>query len=704
MNDKNMVLSNRYNIIERVGIGGMSYVYKAYDQKTKKIVAIKELKDELVDDEDFVSKFESEAIASKSIKHKNVVSAYDVVHDGRLYYIVLEFADGITLNKYIREKGNLTNEETIDIAIQIASGLESAHKKGIIHRDVKPQNIVISKHNIAKIMDFGIARAISSNTKNISVIGTVHYISPEQAKNDKLDYRSDIYSLGCTMYEMITGKIPFEGDTAIAIIMSHIKENIKLPSIDNNKIYKSLEKIILKATKMNPDDRYQNMSELICDLKKALKDKNGSFISDSIYNDEDTGKTLIISDDQMKLIKQLSSKFQNVNDVNNISNEEKEYLKQYLNNKDNNQNISKSKFVWMIVVTATLVISILVAVIIGYQFFNTVQYKTDISTTNPNGSTTDKDIVLKNLYNKIIGMDVDEARELARDYGIWIVTTDKRFDDNFKNNQIIEIIDNDVYDNTLINVAISKGSEVLDFTDVDELHKTKFSDMKQFLDDRYLEYSVIDSTDRYVESGYIIGVNKNKSSDPGKLIFTVSTGTSKDIVSMPNVVGLSVADAKELLNSKNLAIDEIYYNRDGSYPEGIIISQSKPKFSYVNIGETVDVVVSSGENGEIMDTPFKEKWVAELNASYIVSKNNLPGDDEDDKIIIAVRLMQATDTGIKYYELSQPAEYTVGTAISLVYLEIEGEKGIYDGQVQVVDVENDVVLKTYYVNFKQTIK
>ena len=432
MSDKKIILSNRYEIIERVGIGGMSYVYKAYDLKTKKIVAIKELKDELVDDEEFVSKFESEAIASKSIKHKNVVSAYDVVHDGRLYYIVLEYADGITLNKYIREKGHLTNEETIDIAIQVASGLESAHKKGIIHRDVKPQNVVISKNNIAKITDFGIARAISSNTKNISVIGTVHYISPEQAKNDKVDFRSDIYSLGCTMYEMITGKIPFEGDTAVAIIMSHIKENIKLPSIDNKSIYKSLEKIILKATRMNPDDRYQSMAELISDLKRAIKDKNGSYISDTIYNDEDTGKTLIISDNQMQLIKQLSSKYQNTKQSDNLSENEKEYVKHYLDKSRNKNYVSRSKYIWMTIVTATIAIGLVVIGIIANQFISTLKYRSENTSTSSNALSSEKDIILRNLYKKIIGMDVDEARALARDYGIWIVSTDKRYDDIYK--------------------------------------------------------------------------------------------------------------------------------------------------------------------------------------------------------------------------------------------------------------------------------
>ena len=703
METKKTVLSNRYELIEQVGVGGMSYVYKAYDLKTKKIVAIKELKDDLVDDVEFVNKFEQEAIASKSIKHKNVVSANDVVHDGKIYYIVLEFADGITLNKYIKEKGHLSNEETIDIAIQIASGLESAHKKGIIHRDVKPQNIVICKNRVAKIMDFGIARAITSNTKNISVIGSVHYISPEQAKNEDLDFRSDIYSLGCTMYEMITGKIPFEGDQVVSIIMSHIRENIKNPSEENKNIYKSLEKIILKATKRDPDERYQNIEELISDLKKALKDKEGSFISNNVYEEDDLSKTLIISDNQMQMIKKLSSKYQNTKEVNenDISENDKLFLKKLSSN--NKRNISTSKYIWMIVLFITIAIGIIVAGIIAYQFFDTLKYRIPISTTSQ-VKQNDKDIILKNIYRKLIGMDVDEARELTKDYGIMIVSADKEFNDEYDYNQIVSVKNDNDEDSSVLEVVISKGSEILDFTDIKKLNETKFSNYVKMLEERNLQYTVIESDDRYIERGNIIGVNKKKSSEKGQLIFTISTGTSKDIVNMPDLKGLTVDGARELLKTKNLALGEIYYNREASVEAGLVISQSIQKFEDVKIGTAVDIVISSGENGEITEMPFKEHWIAELNQSYIVSRNNAPGGNNDDSIIISVRLMQITDTGIKYYELSQPAEYRIGTTMSLVYLDIEGEKGIYNGEVQVVDVENDIVLKSFDVQFKQVMK
>ena len=280
-------LSGRYEIIEQVGVGGMSYVYKAYDSKKKRVVAIKMLKEELAIDDEFVRKFKSEALACKDIRQENVISAYDVVDEDNMHYIVMEYIEGITLNKYIKQKGKLSNEETINISIQVAKGIQAAHKKGIIHRDIKPQNIVINDKGIAKITDFGIARAITSTTKNISVIGTVHYISPEQVRNTKVDFRSDIYSFGCTMYEMITGEVPFEGEAPLDIIISHIRNNLQAPHLKNSEVYKSLEKIILKATRMIPRERYQNMEDMISDLEKAIEDKEGTFILESNYDEDE---------------------------------------------------------------------------------------------------------------------------------------------------------------------------------------------------------------------------------------------------------------------------------------------------------------------------------------------------------------------------------------------------------------------------------
>lgn len=693
MNNKE-VLSNRYEIIELIGAGGMSYVYKAYDTKTKKIVAIKVLKDELSDDDEFLSKFQSEAIASEKIKHKNVVSSFDVVDEGRLHYIVLEYVNGITLNKYIKEKKHLSNDETIDIAMQIALGLESAHKKGIIHRDIKPQNIVLTKEGDAKITDFGISRAISSTTKNISVVGTVHYISPEQARNENVDFRSDIYSLGCTMFEMITGKIPFEGDNPVSIIISHLRENISLPSNDNPKIYKSLEKIILKATRMIPSERYQSVSDLIKDLKLAKKDKKGSFIKDDLY-EEDANKTVIISDSDINMIKQWSSNYVNKPNsykMSELTNREREFIKKYLMGKT----VSRTKYIWLCVVTISALITIIIISFLVKSIVDTYK-RHNTNEASLISTSSNVDMILPNLANSIVGIDIDIARNLMKDYGIEINISDIVYSDKYLEKEIIEVLIDE--EHKVLNVIISKGSEVIDFSDIDKLHQTRFIDIANQLDDRGIKYSVYEIYDRNIERGKIIGVNKFKTSEPGELIITISKGLSKDVVTMPDLYRLSLQSATDLLVKNNLVLGSIYYAQSYLVESGSVVDQSIEKFSDVDIGSVVDLTISSGIDGETTEVNNSNKLYGQLRATYIVTNTNIPIDNQKDSIIIAVRLKQDTNEGVKYFELSQPTEYIVGTAISLIYLNIEGEPNVYNGVVQVVDVENDIVLSEYVVQF-----
>ena len=690
------ILSNRYEILELIGAGGMSYVYKALDLNTKKIVAIKVLKDELSDDEEFLNKFKSEAIASEKIKHKNVVTSFDVVDEGRLHYIVLEYLNGITLNKYIREKGKLSNDETIDIALQIALGLESAHKKGIIHRDIKPQNIVLTNDGTAKITDFGISRAISSTTKNISVVGTVHYISPEQARNDNVDFRSDIYSLGCPLFEMITGKIPFEGDNPVSIIISHLRENISLPSLDNPKIYKSLEKIILKSTKMLPSERYQNVSELIKDLKLAKKDKQGNFIKDDVY-DEDENKTVIITDEDMNIIKQWSSNYVNKPysyKMSELTNREKDFINKYMKARV----VSRTKYIWLIVVTITILTALIILAIVVNSFINIYHSKKDNNTII--STTSDTNMLLPNLANSIIGIDIDIARNLMKDYGIQLNVSDIVYSDEYQNKEIIEVLYDDINEN-LLNVIISKGAEIIDFSDIEQLRKTRFIDLANQLDDRGIKYSVYEIYDRNIERGKIIGVNKFKSSDSGDLIITISKGLSKDVVTMPDLYRLSLNDATNILNKNNLVVGNILYSQSYLIESGYVVDQSIEKFTDVDVGTVVNLTISSGINGETTNIDYENKLYAQLRATYIVTNSNIPLNNQKDTMIIAVRLMQNTNEGVKYFELTQPTEYNIGTSIPLIFLNIEGEPDVYNGIVQVVDVENDIVLSEYVVQFSK---
>ena len=274
-----MFIADRYEVLGKIGAGGMSDVYKAKDQVLGRFVAIKVLKQEFSEDTTFVSKFHAEASSAAGLEHPNIVNVYDVGSEDGMYYIVMECIEGVTLKTYIEKKGQLNYKEAISIAIQVGRGIEAAHMKQIIHRDIKPQNIMISTDGKVKVTDFGIARAASSNTIHSDVMGSVHYSSPEQARNGFVDHKSDIYSLGIVMYEMVTGRVPFDGDTAVAVAIQHLQEDIVPPSKYAPDLPGNLEKIILKCTQKSPDRRYQAMADLLVDLKRALINPEDDFVT-----------------------------------------------------------------------------------------------------------------------------------------------------------------------------------------------------------------------------------------------------------------------------------------------------------------------------------------------------------------------------------------------------------------------------------------
>lgn len=287
-----MLIGDRYEILDKIGTGGMSDVYKAKDQKLNRFVAVKVLKQEFSENKNFVSKFRVEAQAAAGLMHPNIVNVYDVGEENGIHYIVMELVEGITLKKYIEKKVRLTTKEAISIAIQVAMGIEAAHNNHIIHRDIKPQNIIISKEGKVKVTDFGIAKAASSNTITSNVMGSVHYTSPEQARGGFSDEKSDIYSMGITFFEMLTGRVPFNGDTTVAIAIKHIQDEMPSPRIYVPEIPVSVEKIVLKCTQKSPDRRYQSMGEMIKDLKRSLINPDEDFVK--IDTIEEVGKTRVV--------------------------------------------------------------------------------------------------------------------------------------------------------------------------------------------------------------------------------------------------------------------------------------------------------------------------------------------------------------------------------------------------------------------------
>ncbi len=295
-----MVIGDRYEVLEKIGTGGMSDVYKAKDHKLNRLVAVKVLKQEFSENENFVSKFRVEAQSTAGLLHPNTVNVYDVGDDDGINYIVMELVDGITLKKYIEKKSRLSVKEAVSIAIQVAMGLEAAHNNGIIHRDIKPQNIMISRDGKVKVTDFGIAKAATSNTITSNVMGSVHYTSPEQARGGYSDAKSDIYSLGITLFEMLTGRVPFNGDTTVAIAIKHIQEELPSPAEYNDEIPISVEKIVLKCCQKSPDRRYQSAAELITDLKRSLITPDKDFVS--LVDPDEEMHTRVASEEEQEMI------------------------------------------------------------------------------------------------------------------------------------------------------------------------------------------------------------------------------------------------------------------------------------------------------------------------------------------------------------------------------------------------------------------
>ncbi len=301
-----MTVADRYEVLEKIGTGGMSDVYRAKDHKLNRHVAVKVLKQEFSENKDFLQKFRSEAQSAAGLMHPNIVNVYDVGEDSGSHYIVMELVEGITLKKYIEKKARLSVREAVSIAIQVAQGIEAAHNNHIIHRDIKPQNVIISMDGKVKVTDFGIAKAATSNTITSNVMGSVHYTSPEQVRGGFSDEKSDIYSLGITLFEMLTGRVPFNGDTTVAVAIKHIQEPMPSPRDYVPEIPVSLEKIVLKCTQKSPDRRYQSAPELIEDLKRSLISPDEDFVK--LDENDEHGATKDISPQEIKRIRQQANR------------------------------------------------------------------------------------------------------------------------------------------------------------------------------------------------------------------------------------------------------------------------------------------------------------------------------------------------------------------------------------------------------------
>lgn len=621
-------LSDRYEILSKVGAGGMSDVYKAKDHILSRFVAIKVLKQEFSEDSSFVTKFRAEAQSAAGLEHPNIVNIYDVGSENGLYYIVMEYVEGITLKTYIEKKGQLSFKESASIAIQVARGIEAAHNKNIIHRDIKPQNIIISTDGKVKVTDFGIAKATSSNTISSDVMGSVHYASPEQARNGFVDGRSDIYSLGIVMFEMVTGRVPFDGDTTVAVALQHLQEEIARPSIYAPDLPISFEKIILKCTQKTPERRYQTIEELLTDIRRSLAHPDEDFVT--IAPLVDGGKTKVISPEELDKIKEGRGVAEDLNDDDTDADNDDEYaddeddddeydeslLDEDEDDEDEDDdddgkllNPKMDKAITIMgIVTAVIIVIVIIYLALSvagvFKFGskkNSESQQTESQTQTESESESETQTETEGQMIDIRGMSVEDAQKavdrLKLDLTVFAFET-KQSDQ--KDGTILEQdvkAGDTVKRGSQINVVIAgKGDSTSEMVKIPSvIGKTKSSAKST------LESAGFSVTFEYGDYNNSVAADvvtaqspsaKNQAAKGSTVTVTLSPGQKP--ITVPNVVGASQSQAESALAGAGLK----YTYADSQYSDtvavGNVISQTKSGET-VAAGTTITLTLSKGK-------------------------------------------------------------------------------------------------------------
>lgn len=618
-------LSDRYEILSKVGAGGMSDVYKAKDHILSRFVAIKVLKQEFSEDSSFVTKFRAEAQSAAGLEHPNIVNIYDVGSENGLYYIVMEYVEGITLKTYIEKKGQLSFKESASIAIQVARGIEAAHNKNIIHRDIKPQNIIISTDGKVKVTDFGIAKATSSNTISSDVMGSVHYASPEQARNGFVDGRSDIYSLGIVMFEMVTGRVPFDGDTTVAVALQHLQEEIARPSIYAPDLPISFEKIILKCTQKTPDRRYQTIEELLTDIRRSLAHPDEDFVT--IAPLVDGGKTKVISPDELDKIKEGRGVAEDLNDDDTDADNDDEYAdgeddddeydESLLDDDDDEEDDDDGKLLnpkmdkaitIMGIVTAVIIVIVIIYLALSvagvFKFGgkkNSESQQTESQTQTESESESETQTETEGQMIDIRGMSVEDAQKavdrLKLDLTVFAFET-KQSDG--KDGTILEQdvkAGDTVKRGSQINVVIAgKGDSTSEMVKIPSvIGKTK-SSAKSTLESagfsvtfEYGDYN--DSVAADVVTAQ--SPSAKKQAAKGSTV-TVTLSPGQKPITVPNVVGASQSQAESALAGAGLKYTYADSQYSDTVPAGSVISQTKSDET-VAAGTTITLTLSKGK-------------------------------------------------------------------------------------------------------------
>lgn len=618
-------LSGRYEVLSKIGAGGMADVYKGKDCMLNRYVAIKVLKKEYREDENFVKKFRSEAQAAAGLMNPNIVNVYDVGEDRGLYYMVMELVEGITLKDYIMKKGRLSTREVISIAIQMCTGIAAAHSHSIIHRDIKPQNIMISKDGKVKVTDFGIARAVTSNTTSSSAMGSVHYVSPEQARGGYCDEKSDIYSVGITMYEMITGVVPFDGETTVEVAMKHLQEEMIPPSRKVPNVSRALEDIIIKCTQKSSEKRYADIALLMRDLKRALIDPDGDFVD--FGNSRAVGDTVAISPEDLNKLKRGYKR--DYDDDYDDEYEDDDYDDDDYDDDDYKYDKSKSsrnssrgsakgkskandvdprmnKMMKILTIVAAVIIILIIA-LVAANAAGIFKFGADSGIEETESANIE--------VPKLVGEKLEVAEDMCSKKNLVLKEVKREHSDKYDEGYVIEQsvkAGELVEKKTVIEVVVSSGAEEVQVRDVSGMAE---SDADNALKEQgFTERTMTSEYSDTVEAGLVIrtepGANEKVTVDT-KITIVVSKGAEKKTV--PKIVGMTKENASQALASAGLT--------DGGYTEeysdtvkaGVVISQSVKADKKVEAGTSVTYVVSKGAKPveQVTVPPLSGKSLAE---------------------------------------------------------------------------------------------
>ena len=581
------ILAGRYEVIEKIGEGGMAYVYKARDNFLNRYVAIKVLKDEFSKDEVFVKRFRTEAQSAASLIHPNIVSVFDVGEDKGISYIVMELLESKTLKDYIQAKGPLSSELTLKIAVQIASALEAAHKAHIVHRDIKPQNIMLNQNLVAKVTDFGIAKVANTSTATITsfgkTMGSVHYFSPEHARGGYTDAKSDLYSLGVVMYEMVTGKLPFDADSPVSVALKHIQEIPIEPKKINPNVSQALNQIIMKAMEKSTVNRYQTATEMLTDISIALAKPTSSLVArpQSSIEAGDTQVIPTLNDaDEENLVPNVRTRQSSNRTAYTPIKDEKKSNTEENKNQLSEEELKKAKNKKMTIIA---IFVILILVVGGFSGFA-------INKIINNGK--DQEIEIPN----IVGKDFEEAQKECQERGLELKQRSSDYNTDYEEGQIIT---QDPQAGTMtkekvIYADVSKGTRMVKVTNIEgkDIKVAKY-ELENTLGFVVEQENVTSDT---VASGIVISQEYKDVERPyGSVIkVQVSSGDGKAQVVVQNVVGKTEEEARSILEGLNLNV-EVQYDVDNKKLNGTVLAQSYPTNSLLKEGDLITITVNRRE-------------------------------------------------------------------------------------------------------------